>query len=99
MAEIQPSEKPLPLRQAEDGSWEVQSDSEQWVKCYTESDARIVSNAPLILEKSHHTVFPDEVIAAQLEETAAMLEKYNFGTASRLFKRRAKSARGEDLED
>jgi hypothetical protein len=98
MDEIQASEKPLPLRQTNDGSWEVQSDSKQWVKCDTESDAKIISNAPLVLETSNKISFPNKAIADQLEETATILAKYKFGTASRFFQQRAESARGEDSE-
>ena len=99
MEEIHSSGKALPIRQADDGTWEVLNMPEHWTSCDTEADARRISNAPLILERSFQAVYPDESIAAQLDETAEILAKYNIGFGSRFFHNRAKLARGEETED
>jgi len=95
MSETTQSAKPLPLRQSEDGTWEVENVAGNWIRCHTEQDARILSNAPVVLEQSYTSVFPDEALAVRLEETAQILEDYKIGFESRFFRSRAKRARGE----
>jgi len=90
------SEKPLPIRQTDDGQWEVENSPGHWTKCGTKADATAISNAPLLLERSFNTDYPNERVAAELEKTAAVLEKYKIGFGSRYFRRRAKVVRCED---
>lgn len=88
------SAKPLPLRQANGGEWEVKDASGNWIKCETEEDAKILSNAPIVREASYKTTFPNKTLAARLEKTAEKMEQYNMLSTSRLFRKRAKLARG-----
>lgn len=99
MEDTQSTERPLPLRQADDDTWEVENSPDKWTRCETKEDAMTISNAPIILEKSFKTVYPDENVAAELEATAAVLEKYNIGFGSRFFRGRAKDVRCEDIDD
>lgn len=99
MHEIQEPGKPLPLRQTEDGTWEVQNRPGHWIACYSELDAKTVADAPVVLERTWYTVPPDADVAAELEKTADMLEKYNIGFGSRFLRWRAKHTRGEVTED
>jgi len=99
MADTQSTERPLPLRQADDDTWEVENSPDQWTKCENKEDAMTISNAPLILEKSFNAVYPDENVAAELEATAAVLEQYNIGFGYRFFRWRAKVVRCEDIDD
>jgi hypothetical protein len=89
------SEKPLPLRRTEDGVWEVETPPGKWTKCETESDARTISNAPLLEEKACYGTCPDQTLAAELRATADILEKYGFGWHSRFFRSRAEDMRGD----
>jgi len=99
MEYTQSTERPLPLRQADDDTWEVENSPDQWTRCETKEDAMTISNAPLILEKSFKVVYPDENVAAELEATAAVLEQYNIGFGSRFFRVRAKVVRCEDIDN
>lgn len=94
MSATNPCEKPLPLRQTEDGTWEVENSPDNWMRCETEGDARKVSNAPLLLERSYNVRLPDQRIAAELEATADTLHRYNIGWGSRFFHHRAEVVRG-----
>jgi hypothetical protein len=96
MSDTHSSEKPLPIRQTDDGQWEVENSPGHWTKCETKADATAISNAPLLRERSFHTDYPNEGIAAELEETAAVLEKYRIRFDSRFFRRQAKVVRCED---
>jgi len=87
--------EPLPLRQSDDGKWEVKNPSGKWIKCYTEADAKIISNAPIVRAKLDEATLPDKALAAKLEKTAEIQNKYNMGTAARYFQKMAKRARGQ----
>ncbi len=93
MSDANSSERPLPLRQVEDGTWEVEDSPGNWMKCETRSDARTISSAPVLLEKSYDVMLPDQKIAAELEATADILERYNIGWGSRFFRHRAEIMR------
>lgn len=80
----------------EDGVWEVENSPGHWIKCETEDDARTISNAPVLSEKSHNAVCPDQTTAAELEATANVLEHYSIGWPSRFFRYRARVLRGEE---
>jgi hypothetical protein len=86
--------KPLPLRQCDYGKWEVENVPGNCVKCETKEDAEILSNAPIVLDESYKTMFPNKALAARLERTAEKLEQYKMGTAARFFKSRAELVRG-----
>ncbi len=42
------SAKPLPLRQSDNGKWEVEMRGGKWVRCETEADAKVLSDAPVL---------------------------------------------------
>lgn len=96
MSDTSTSAEGLPLRQSDDGKWEVENVPGNWITCETEEDARIFSNGPIVLEESFRTTFPDKALAARLEKTAEILEQYKIGFTSRYLRNRAKLARGED---
>ncbi len=99
MADTQSTGRSLPFRQADDDTWEVENSQDHWTRCETKEDAMAISNAPLILEKSFKVVYPDENVAAEMEATADVLEKYNIGFGSRFFRQRAKVVRCEDINE
>jgi hypothetical protein len=88
------SNNPLRLRQAEDGEWEVETSPGKWMKCETESDARTISNAPVLEKKACCATAPDQTLAAELEATADVLQKYD-SWLSRFFRSRAEDMRGD----
>lgn len=88
------SNNPLRLRQAEDGEWEVETSPGKWMKCETESDARTISNAPVLEEKACCATAPDQTLAVKLEATADVLQKYD-SWLSRFFRSRAEDMRGD----
>jgi len=89
------SEKPLPIRQSDDGKWEVRDASGNWIKCETEEDAKILSNARIVRTKLDKAAIPDKVLAAEFDNTAEVLDKYNWRTTARYFRAMAKRARGK----
>jgi hypothetical protein len=89
------SAKSLPVRQYSGEKWEVEMEPGNWVKCETKEDAEILSNAPIVMQKSYEVFLPNKAVATELEKMAEKLEQYNIGTAVRLFQKRAKLARGE----
>lgn len=86
--------KPFPIRQFDDGGWEVETSTGKWVKCETKEDAEILSNAPVVQATSYKTKFPDKVLATKLDKTAEILDKYKMGTTARFFQKRAELASG-----
>lgn len=98
MARRDGTAQPLPMRQAQNGTWEVENSPGNWVRCHTEEDARMLSNAPIVLDRSYRTQFPDNALATELEETAAILEEYTIGWGSRFMRWRAQCARGEESD-
>ena len=88
--------EPLQLRQSDAGDWEVENVANHWIKCETKEDAELISNAPIVRAKLDRTTRPDYVLAAELDKTAEMLDKYNMGSESRYFRAMAKLARGQD---
>jgi len=90
--------EPLPLRQSNDGRWEVENDSGIWIKCKNEEDAKILSKAPIVLQESFEVFHPNEKVAAKLDETAEKMEQYNMSLGSRYFREMAKCARGNRRE-
>ena len=88
--------KPLPLRQFDDGKWEVQTNSGKWIECETKKDAEILSNAPVIEALWLKTRPLDKVLAARLQNTAEKMEQYNMMRAAHRFRKWAKLARGID---
>ena len=89
------SAEPLPIRQSDGSKWEVENVPGNWIKCGTEADAKIISNAPVVLQESYETFLPNKTVAARLDKTAEKLEQYNMGFHARRFRRRAKLARGD----
>jgi hypothetical protein len=89
------SPEPLPIRQSNDGKWEVNNLSGKWIKCETQEDAEIISNAPVIEALWLKTRRPNKALAARLENTAEKLEQYGMDTDARRFRTWAKLARGE----
>lgn len=88
------SAKPLPLRRSDDGKWEVENVPDNWIKCENESDAKILSNAPIVLQESFEVFHPNKKVAARLENTAEKMEQYKMLSTARFFRNRAKLARG-----
>ena len=86
--------KPLPLRQSDDGKWEVKNVPGNWIKCENEADAKILSNAPIIRAKIYETILPDKALAAELDKTAEILKRYRISDY-RFFRAMAKRARGQ----
>ncbi|MDD5064224.1 MAG: hypothetical protein PHQ35_05625 [Phycisphaerae bacterium] len=86
--------EPLPLRQSDDGTWEVKNDRGIWIKCENEEDAKILSNAPIVLQEGSEVFYPNEKAAAMLDRTAEKMEQYNMRSGSRYFRAMAERARG-----
>jgi hypothetical protein len=84
--------QPLPLRQSDDGKWQVENVPGNWITCYNEEDANILSNAPVLMGQSWSSS-PNETLAINLEKTAQKMEDYKIGFTSRYFRARAKSVR------
>jgi len=76
----------------------VENVPDNWITCETEEDAKIISNAPIVLAKSHVATRPDELLAADLEKTAEKLEQYRIGFGSRYLRRQAQLMRGDDSQ-
>jgi len=89
------STKPLPLRQSDDRSWEVENIPGHWIKCETKKDAEIISNAPIVRAKLDRTMCPNKVLAAELDKAAEILDKYNMRSTARYFRAMAEKAKGE----
>jgi hypothetical protein len=89
------SEKPLPIRQSDDGRWEVSDSSDNWIKCKTKEDAAILSNGPMVLGEFYKTSLPNKEISAKLEKTAEKQEQYNMLSTAQFFRSMAKRARGK----
>ena len=85
--------KPFPLRQSDDGKWEVEMRAGKWVKCETKEDAKILSNASKIRAQLDETMCPNETLATKFEKTAEKLEQYKMCADARYFRAMAKSAR------
>jgi len=88
------SAKSLPIRQSDDGRWEVENVPNKWIKCENESDAKILSNAPVIEALWLETRPHNKALAAGFENTAEKMEQYNMRTDARRFRKWAKLARG-----
>jgi hypothetical protein len=86
---------PLPIRQSNDSRWEVENDLGHWIKCENEADAKILSNAPIVLQESFEVFHPNEKAAAMLDKTAEKMEQYNMSLGSRYFRAMAKHAKGK----
>lgn len=99
MAEIEYNGKSLPIRKAEDGSWEVENKPGHWIKCESKEDAIVISNAPLLRDKAIITAKPDKELAAELEATSDILERYRISVGARFFREEAKGFRCEDPDD
>jgi len=85
--------EPLPLRKSSDSRWEVENSPGNWVKCDNEADAKILSNAPIVLQESSEVSYPNEIVAAELDRTTEKMEQYNMGPGSRYFRAMAKKTR------
>jgi len=89
------SAKPLPLRQSDNGKWEVEMRGGKWVRCETEEDAKILSDAQ-VLEALYLEARPlNKALATRLENTAEKMDQYNMCTSARRFRRWARLARGK----
>jgi hypothetical protein len=89
------SAKPLPIRQSDDGKWEVEMRGGKWVRCETEADAKVLSDAPVLEALWLKTRPLNKALAARLENTAEKMEQYNMRTDARRFRKWAKLARGK----
>jgi hypothetical protein len=94
-ANMSKSAKSLPIRQSDDGKWEVENVPNNWIRCENESDAKILSNAPVIEASWLETRPHDKALAARLEHTAEKMEQYNMRADARRLRKWAKLARGE----
>jgi hypothetical protein len=89
------SPEPLPIKQSDDGKWEVENFPGHWIKCENEADAKILSNAPIVLQESFEVFHPNEKVASKLDRTAEKMEQYNMSFGGRYFRAMAKKARGK----
>jgi len=87
------SAKPLPIRQSDDGKWEVENVPGNWIKCETKKEADTLSNAPIVRAKIYETIFPNKALAAELDKTAEILKQYRISDY-RFFRAMAKRAIG-----
>ena len=87
--------EPLLLRQSGDGKWEVENVPGNRIKCENKADAKILSNAPIVLQESYKISPPNEKVAVKLDRTAEKMKQYNMSLGDRFFRSRAKWARGE----
>jgi len=94
-ANMSKSAKPLPIRQSDDGKWEIKNDSGTWIECETKKDAEILSNGPIVLDEFYKTSLPNEAMTAKLEKTAKKQEQYKMLSTARFFRAMAKKARGK----
>jgi hypothetical protein len=87
------SPEPLPIRQSDDGKWEVENAPRHWIKCENEADAKILSNTLIVLQESSEVFYPNEKAAAMLDRTAEKMKQYNMSPESRYFRAMAERAR------
>jgi len=87
--------KPLPLRQSNNGKWEVENVPGKWIECETKADAKALSDAPVLEALWLETRLPNKALAARLENAAEKMEQYNMHTDARRFRKWAKLARGK----
>jgi hypothetical protein len=85
----------LPIRQSNDGKWEVENVPGHWIICETKKDAYILSRSPIVLNKSYTTKISNKALAAELDKTSDVIERYDMFYACRLFRKRAKLVRGK----
>lgn len=81
--------KRFPVRE-KNGKWEVyispDLDEARWEACDSESEARIISNAPVLNFRFHsHSDIADEPFADELEKTAHVFEKHKMNSGARGF--------------
>ena len=88
------STKPLPIRQSDDDKWEVQMGGGGWIRCETKTDAKVLSDAPLLEESWLENRSLSEALAARFDNTAEKMEHYNMRTDARRFRKWAKLAGG-----
>ena len=89
------SANPLKIRQSDDGKCDIEMRGGNWVRCETEEDATVLSNAP-VLEALWLKNRPlDKAMAAKLENTAKKMDQYNMHTDARRFRNWANLARGK----
>ena len=80
------------MRQSDDDKWEVQMAGGKWVKCESKTDAKIISEAP-ILEASWLENRPQiKAVAQRLQRTSEMMDRYNMRADARRFRRWVKLA-------
>ncbi len=89
------SAKPLPLRQSDNGKWQVEMRGGKWVRCETEADAKVISDAPVLEALWLKTRPLNKALAARLQNTAEKMEQYNMCTDARRFRNWAKLAKGQ----
>ena len=91
--------KYLPIRLSGDGKWEIKTRGGKWLKCETQKDATVLSEAPILEESWRLKGRPsDKTWAARLECTAEKLDQYNMCTDARRFRTLAKRAKGSDTK-
>ena len=90
--------EPLQRRLSGDGKWEVENSPDNWIQCENEEDAKTLSNAPIILQKSFEVFHPNEEVAVMLDRTAEKMEQYNISFGTRYFRAMAEKARGKQNE-
>lgn len=92
---IYPRRFPLPVRQLPDGPWQVliSEYDDVWLTCDSQAHARIIANARVLEEEAMEQRNPDEKLAAELENTAKVMDRYRMGFGSRSLKSRAEEIR------
>ena len=61
------SAEALPLKESDDGDWQVENVSGNWITCSNRHDAQILSDAPVVLSQSWSEP-PTEDLADKLED-------------------------------
>ncbi len=67
----------------------------KWVRCETEADAKVLSDAPVLEALWLKTRPLNKALAARLENTAEKMEQYNMRRVAGRFRKWAKLARGD----
>jgi hypothetical protein len=83
------------MKQSDDGNWEVQMRSGKWIRCETETDAKVLSDAPVLEASWLENRSLIETLVARLENTAEKMERYNMRTDARRFRNWAEIAKGQ----
>ncbi|HUG94399.1 MAG TPA: hypothetical protein VML55_26445, partial [Planctomycetaceae bacterium] len=94
-----PRPSPWEVRGLPDGTWQVRISEldDVWLTCESEEDAQAIALAPALKHEALERLKSGDDFAAELERTAAVMEKYHMGFGSRFLRRRAQEVRDREL--